>query len=192
MCATDLRDCWQCYYQFNISSFGFCWILNGWFIVIASVNMKYTLKYMSDLYLWFLKFPFSSCRYQRLILRDYQSEGPWFHPWLSSDSAQPEDRLMYCLFSSTSRLWLSTERHRIPRPLSYIPAMSRWNRLVRCLCVPAHPFHSGRLERLAEAASAPCSATLRADKQVMGQRHLMLPSGGSIGSTVRKRKTSAK
>lgn len=33
-----------CYYQFNISRFGFCWILKGWFMFIASVNMKYTFK----------------------------------------------------------------------------------------------------------------------------------------------------
>lgn len=77
---------------------------------------------------------FSSSRYQCFILKDYLSKAS-ISSMTSSVSSQPEDRLIYCLFSLPGQSVSGSAESDIGSFLPYIPVMSHWNLLVRCLCV---------------------------------------------------------
>lgn len=85
---------------------------------------------------------FSSCRYQCFILKGYLSKAS-ISSMTGSVSSQQEDRLIYCLFRLPGQsVSDSAEWYQI---LSYIPVMSHWNLLVRCLCVLFHSFRVTRV-----------------------------------------------
>lgn len=84
---------------------------------------------------------FSSSCYQLFILKDYLSKAT-ISSMTGFVSLQQEDRLIYCLFSLPWQSVSSSAESDIGSFLPYIPVMSHWNLLVRCLCVL---FHSSRV-----------------------------------------------